>query len=119
MSGGGRPAHLSPGVNLAGRRSPARLSLETTLDERHLEHLGVHDRSVAEVAVLAEELAVVRGDDEVRAVRRLVHELAEERVDLGDGGDLRGLQAGERRIVERRARGALAAKRAVEARERR
>ena len=45
------------------RQLAGRWSRHQTLDERHLEHLLVHDRPVAEVALLAEQLAVVGGDD--------------------------------------------------------
>src|ERR1051326_2103854 len=47
----------------------ARRSADLALEERHLVALLVHDRTVAEVAAFAEELAVIGGDDDVRVLR--------------------------------------------------
>ena len=58
---------------------PAALSTSAhaAFQERHLEDLLVHHRAVADVAVLAEELAVVGRDDHVCAARALLHKLTE------------------------------------------
>src|SRR3546814_8680586 len=60
--------------------------------ERHFEHLVVHDRAVAEIAVFAEALAVVGGDDEMRADRRFRYQRIEHAVDVFDGLDLLQMQ---------------------------
>jgi UDP-N-acetylglucosamine 2-epimerase (non-hydrolysing) len=57
----------------AAQRLVAALG-DHALDERHLENLLVHDRPVAEEALLAEELAVVRGDDHPGVARQDVEE---------------------------------------------
>src|SRR5689334_17652814 len=44
------------------------MSAQFAFEVRHLEALLVHDRAVAEVAHLAEELAVVGRDDHVRVL---------------------------------------------------
>jgi UDP-N-acetylglucosamine 2-epimerase (non-hydrolysing) len=54
----------------AAERLVAATLGDHALDEGHLEHLLVHDRPVAEEALLAEELAVVRGDDHPSVARQ-------------------------------------------------
>src|SRR5580765_7085117 len=82
--------------NLTGKIPPAKargreraasrpaLSANPSLDERNLETLLVHDRSVAEIAIFAEQLAVVGGDDEPGVLGRLLDELADQAVDVLD-----------------------------------
>src|SRR5688572_15197992 len=63
-------------------------SADLAFEVGNLEALLVHDRAVPEVAELAEELAVVRGDDEVGVLRDQVVEFAEHRVEVAHGVDL-------------------------------
>src|SRR5688572_25615502 len=63
-----RQSLMRPGLACAARARSADLALEV----RHLEALLVHDRSVSEVAHLAEQLAVVGGDDDVGVLRNHV-----------------------------------------------
>src|SRR4051812_29283662 len=81
------------------RRWPCR-SRTHALDERHLEDLLVHDRPVAEVAVLAEELAVVGGDDHPGVIRQEVEQPREDPVEILHRVDLAIAELAELRSVE-------------------
>src|SRR3954454_14689055 len=71
----------------------SRASLGTqSFEEGHLQHLLVRDRPVSEVAVLAEQLAVVRGHDQPRVTRHDVVQLLEETVEIGHRTHLPGPQ---------------------------
>src|SRR6185503_2364126 len=73
--------------DLGGSYAEIRLA-DPALDEGDLEDLLVGDRAVAEVAVLAEQLAVVRRHDEPRALGDEVEETLEHAVEVGDGAHL-------------------------------
>src|SRR5258706_14364299 len=79
-------------------------SADLAFEVRHLEALVVHDRTVAEVAAFAEELAVVGGHDHVRVLRNGVEELGDYAVDVAHGVDLPLAELVELRLVEELAR---------------
>src|ERR1043165_1730271 len=79
-----------------GGNGSANLAFEV----RHLEALVVHDRTVAEVAAFAEELAVVGSHDHVRVLRNGVEELGDHAVDVAHRVDLPRAELVELRLVE-------------------
>src|SRR6185437_12408909 len=87
-----------------GKRPSPRLNhalRETSFQEGHLETFFVHDRAMPEESVLAEQLAVVGGDDEMGVRRRLFHQFADQRIDVFGTFHLLLLQALELLQVER------------------
>ena len=73
---------------------------DLAFDVRNLEDLVVHDGPVPEVALLAEQLAVVGGDDDVGVLWDVVVELLEHLVEVADGVDLAAAQLVELVLVE-------------------
>src|SRR6266545_521828 len=72
------------------------------LEERHLEDLLVHDRTVSEVAALAEQLPMIGGQDDVRAARALCQQLSEQTIDIFHTPHLLLVQPGQQRRIEER-----------------
>jgi hypothetical protein len=69
-------------------------------DERHLVHFVVLNRPVAEIALLAEQLAVIGSDGDVGVRRQQVEQALEDTVEIAHGLDLAGAQAIELGLIE-------------------
>src|SRR4051812_44228342 len=80
------------------------VSAQQALHERHLVDLLVGDRSVPEVAALAEQLAVIRRDDDPRPLRYDVEQPAQHAVDVRRGAHLPGAEPLHVVVVEERGR---------------
>src|SRR5579863_541621 len=83
-----------------GNTSPPRGSSELALDERDLENLFVVNRTVPEVALLTEQLAMIGSDRDVRVLRGEIEQLLDHAVQVSDGFDLPAAELGQLAVVE-------------------